>query len=343
MQGGPVFHSREGRASHRPQPRVSIPLMDDLVTLHPNGLFLRGEAIARGYSDRDLARACVNHDLVRVRQGTYAPSASWPQDPYDQHLLRAQGVTLRHPQRIALSHTTGAVAHGLRLWDPDLSAVHVTRLAGGNGRAESDVRYHRHRPDIDSMVQLDEMLVVDVVRCALGAASLTSIEAGVVLLDSMLEQDVGHGTTMFEMYSGMTRSPFTRRLKVSTRLARRGSQSVGESRTRFLFWEQHLPEPVLQFEIYDGNRLVGICDYAWPDLGLLGEFDGQVKYRRFMRPGEDPSQVVFREKRREDTMREITGWPMIRYVYADLYARARTAERTRRLMDRSTGARSHFL
>jgi hypothetical protein len=323
--------------------RVSMPLMDDLVTLHPNGLFLRGEAIARGYSDRDLARACAHHELVRVRQGTYAPTASWPLGPQDQHLLRAQGVALRHPQRVALSHATGAVAHGLRLWDPDLSDVHVTRITGRNGRAESDVRYHRGCLEIDSLVQLDEMLVVDVVRCALGAASLTSVEAGVVLLDSMLEQDVGHATTMFEIYAGMTRSPFTRQLKVATRLARRGSQSVGESRTRFLFWEHHLPEPVLQFEIYDGHRLVGICDYAWPDLGLLGEFDGQVKYRRFVRHGEDPSQVVFREKRREDMMREITGWPMIRYVYSDLYARTRTAERTRRLMDRGRGTRSHLV
>jgi hypothetical protein len=338
-----VFHIHEILHRFLPHAHTSMPFMDDLATLHPNGLFLRGEAIARGYSDRDLARACANHELIRVRQGTYAPSASWPIEPQDQHLIRAQGVTLRHPQRVALSHTTGAVAHGLRLWDPDLSAVHVTRMTGGNGRAESDVRYHRDRPDINSMVQFDEMLVIGVVRCALGAASLTSVEAGVVVLDSMLEQDVGHSTTMFEIYAGMTRSPFTRQLKVSTRLARRGSQSVGESRTRFLFWEQHLPEPVLQFEIYDGTRLVGICDYAWPDLGLLGEFDGQVKYRRYVRPGEDPSQVVFREKRREDMMREITGWPMIRYVYADLYARAKTAERTRRLMNRSNPARNHLV
>lgn len=34
------------------------------------------------------------------------------------------------------------------------------------------------------------------------------------------------------------------------------------------------------------------------------EFDGMVKYQRFVRPGESPSDTVVREKRREDLVRD---------------------------------------
>ena len=98
-------------------------------------------------------------------------------------------------------------------------------------------------------------------------------------------------------------------------------------------WTQHLPEPVLQFEVYDENgNLIGVTDFAWPDYGLLGEFDGKIKYGRLLKDGETTSDVVVREKEREDRIREITRWMMIRYVWRDLYQPMTTAARTRRLM-----------
>ena len=85
--------------------------MDDLSHLHPHGLFLRREALQFGYDDRDLARLVAAGDLARVRHGTYVPAATWwAADPVDRHLLRAQGVALTHDHRVALSHTSGALA-----------------------------------------------------------------------------------------------------------------------------------------------------------------------------------------------------------------------------------------
>ena len=53
--------------------------------------------------------------------------------------------------------------------------------------------------------------------------------------------------------------------------------------------------------------VVGVADMAWPEHGVLGEFDGKVKYGRLLLPGESPGDAVFREKRREDEMRRLTG------------------------------------
>jgi hypothetical protein len=314
--------------------------MDNLKQLHPNGLFLRREALAFGYQDRDLTRAVRTGVLHRVRHGTYVTMEAWEQaDAVARHLLRAQGVALTHEHRVALSHTTGALAHGLLMWEPDLRRIHVTRLASTTARRETDVTYHRDCWKPDEIYAQDELLLMDATRCALGAAALSTLEGAVTILDSLLDLDLGDEESVAATYGQMRRGAFTRKLQIAVRLARRGAQSVGESRTRHLFWVYHLPAPVLQYEVYDGDRLVGITDFAWPEHDLLGEFDGKTKYGRLLKPGETPGDAVFREKKREDELRDVTGMRMIRYTYGDLYVPRTTAERTRRRLAVPDGAR----
>jgi hypothetical protein len=74
---------------------------------------------------------------------------------------------------------------------------------------------------------------------------------------------------------------------------------------------------------------VARVDLAWPAYGLFLEFDGKVKYERLLKKGESASDVVFREKRREDMICRLTGWRCIRIVWADLYQPQITAARIR--------------
>ena len=114
------------------------------------------------------------------------------------------------------------------------------------------------------------------------------------------------------------------------------AESVGESRGLWLFWVEHLPAPTLQYEVRDGAELVGRSDWAWPQHRGLGEFDGKVKYGRLLKPGQDPGEVVFLEKQREDRMREVADAWMIRLVWADLDQPAATAARIRRKLARAS-------
>lgn len=308
--------------------------MDELFSLHPNGLFLRREALEHGYRDRDLQVACRENAIAKVRHGAYVPRQTWTgADDIGQHRLTSQAVLLTHGNKVVLSHTSGAVEHGLRLWKPDLTKVHVTRLDKTSARTLPDVVYHRDTWHIDDIHSKDEGLVLGPETCAVGAASLTTVAGGVVILDSVFDLDLGSEESVWVAYSKRQRSPHSRKLQITVRLARRGAQSMGESLGRHLMWTQHLPEPQLQFRVFDEHgTLVGITDFAWPNLGLLGEFDGKIKYGRLLKAGEDPGDVVFREKQREDRLREITGWLMIRYVWQNLYDPRVTAERTRRMM-----------
>ena len=70
-------------------------------------------------------------------------------------------------------------------------------------------------------------------------------------------------------------------------------------------------------------------DWAWPEHKLFGEFDGEVKYLRYRRPGETVTQAVLREKRREDELRELTDFGFIRFIWVDLFRGEQTAGRVR--------------
>ena len=83
-----------------------------------------------------------------------------------------------------------------------------------------------------------------------------------------------------------------------------------------------------------GGRLVGRTDFAWPEYGLLGEFDGRGKYLRNLKQGQSVADVVMAEKAREDrSARSRAG------VRPDHMARARhyeeTAQRIRRQLLRA--------
>ena len=70
-----------------------------------------------------------------------------------------------------------------------------------------------------------------------------------------------------------------------------------------------IPKPVLQHPVLDTDgRLIGVSDFCWEDHRHFGEFDGRIKYERFLRPGESPADTVFREKRREDDMQVRSVW-----------------------------------
>lgn len=307
--------------------------MEILDTLHPEGVFLRSEALDFGFSDADLVAALRADILVRVRHGAYVDAGRWKAcDDVARHRLRARAVMLRHGDRVALSHVSGAVMHGLRVWGVDLSRVHITRLDGLHTRRISDVAHHTGERHDAHVVELDDMRVLTPSMCAVGTAATNSVEAGLVTVDAAYHQKAVTDADLLGAASVMAGGNGARRLKVTLPLARPGSESVGESRLRYLCWCESLPRPELQYPIYDEGVLIATTDFAWPEHSMLGEFDGRVKYERFRRPGESAGDAVFREKRREDRIRELTRWGMIRFVWHDLSVPRATADRVRRAL-----------
>lgn len=299
--------------------------MDPLrLICEQDGFFTRAMADDVGYDDKAVAFMVRARIWTRFRRGFYSFSDIWQTlDETGRHVVRCRAVLHSLGDAVALSHVSGVVAHGIATWGIDLSRVHVTRLDGGAGRLEGDVVHHEGTCSESDVMVADGMRVLSPVRCAIECGTRTNPEMALCVFDSLLHTGKSDQDELMRQFVSMSEWPGTRRLHVPVRMADGRADGIGESRGRWTFWLMHLPAPELQYEVRDGDGVLrGTCDWAWPERRTLGEFDGEVTYGRLLKPGQDPGQVVFAEKQREDELRELTGYSMVRLVWSD-YGRPR--------------------
>lgn len=290
------------------------------------GFFLRREAVAYGVDDAALRRSLRAGVLTKLRHGAYAFTDLWEvASPVARHSALARAVVLANGGQVVVSHSSAVALHGFETWGLPLTQVHVTRLDGGAGRTTSGVVHHVAAVPAGDVVLVNQVPVTTPARAALESAILLDTERSLVLLDSGLRQRLFTPAELEARAALMGSWPGSLGIQVVSRLADGRSGSVGESRCRYLFWRCAVPAPQLQYEVFDEQGLVGVCDFAWPEHGLLGEFDGKVKYGAVLREGESPSDAVFREKRREDRLRRATGFRVVRLTWDMLAAPLQTA------------------
>jgi len=314
--------------------------MDPLrVIAGSSGFFTRAEARSAGHDDRSVSAHLRHGVWHRIRRGAYTFADLWASlDPVGRHRLRACAVVRSLGDAVALSHVSGALEHGLSVWNIPLGRVHVTRLDKGGGRIEGDVGHHVGRAVDEDVVSVNGLRVLRAERCALESGLLTTPEGALCVLDSGLFIGAFTAKELMERHDVLQAWPDMARLRIPVLMADGRSQSVGETRGRWLFRAFSLPAPDLQIEVRDvDGTLLGICDWAWPGDGPYGEFDGKVKYGRLLRPGQDPGDAVFEEKRREDRIREVSGRAMVRLIWSDYEEpnQALTAQRIERLLRRA--------
>jgi hypothetical protein len=255
---------------------------------------------------------------------------AWQAFDQDQrYAVLCRAVYARAGTEVFLSHASALPFLGAPLWGLDLREVHATRRDARSGRREAGVRQHCALvEDIDIAISHD-VRHSSGTRAALETTTIASVEAGLVVANSLLHD--GH-TTLADLrnrYERTMRSwPHTLRTRLVLSLATPLLESPGESRLSYWMWHHGLPGPVAQYEVRDSTGSVcARLDFAWPDRGVWVEFDGRAKYESLGRPGESVADVVLREKAREDMVRELTGWICVRVTWADLSNPARLMQR----------------
>lgn len=303
------------------------------------GVLLRRELVASGVSDNAIRRLMRAGVLVRLRHGVYALTSLWSRASERQrHLMLARGVTTLYGDDVALSHTSAALAYGAPDWRVPMDLVHLTDLFAAGERTQARVRHHHGTCRVMDVTRIHGHWITSPTRTALDAASILDRDPAVCVLDWFLRSRLTTAEALSTMLCARQEWPDHIDLTLKVDHAKPGSESVGESRTRLLLGDLGLPAPVLQMEVHEADgRLVGIVDFAWPEHGVIVEFDGAEKYHRYRRPGETIEQMVLREKRREDRIRELTGWVVIRISWADLADPAGLRARLQRHL-RSTAA-----
>lgn len=314
-----------------------------LIAQH--GVFTRKEALALGYHDRAIALLVRSGDWVRVRRGAYVLGDGWSElSDNERYAVLCRAVVRQANTDVVLSHLSSANEYDAPLWDCDLTSVHLTRRDERAGRAEAGVVQHRGviaavDEESEGEVRLDEdvevrngVAVMSATRTALELTTLLDVEHALVEIDFLLHNGLTTLEKLWARYEAMVFWPRTLTTDLVLRLADGRSESVGETRSRFLCWAQHLPAPVPNYPILDTRGVeVARVDLAWPDLGVFLEFDGKVKYQALLRDGESVVDCVLREKQRESMICELTDWRCIRIVWADLYRPEEVAARIRAL------------
>ena len=297
-------------------------------------IWLRQELIDQGFNDRAIAQHRKQGILVRPRRGAYVDGAAWRSlDEAGQHALTARAVLLQAKAEVVLSHVSALDEYDAPTWGVDLSVVHVTRKDGKAGRKERGIQQHCGLLLPEDVVMRNGVPVTSATRLALDVTTVVGAEVGLGIVNHLLHQGLTSKESLELRYASMDHWPHTLRTDLVLRLADPRIESLGESRTDHLCFVQHLPRPIPQCEIRDrAGNVVARVDFAWPEHGVFMEFDGKVKYERFLRKGESASDAVVREKRREEMICELTGWRCIRLTWADLYTPELTAQRIRNLL-----------
>jgi hypothetical protein len=291
-------------------------------------ILLRAEAAARGLGDHDLARLSRLGDLEHIRRGAYVRPDAREQTPEQRHRLLIEATMPQLGAGAALSHVSAGVMRGLPVWREALDAVHVTRTRRGGGGRRTVVRRHTSPLDPEEVGEVDGWPVTVLARTVVDLARSVPFAQGVAAADRALA--LGLEPALLEAALERQASwPGTGRARGVAAFADGRAESPGESVSRVVLAELGLLPTDLQLPVAAGTRLVGRVDFAWPEHKTLAEFDGRVKYGRLLKPGDDAGEAVWREKVREDLLRDL-GWQVVRWIWSDLDRPAVIADRLRR-------------
>lgn len=279
-----------------------------------SSLFSTHQLFLAGLNQKDVARQVRAGELVQVRRGFYRPRADLT--PVARHRLLVQATVPTLKPGAVLSHASAGVLHGLPVPYAALKRVWVTRSRRGNGHVSKHVIERGcPLPDADVTV-IDGLSVTSLPRTVADLARLLRADWAVAVADAALRNGVSKHDLVASIEAARRRRGNARAGFVLD-FADPRSESPGESRSRVILAQGGLPAPTLQREVWGDVGLVGRTDFAWEDDGVLGEFDGHIKYGAHRRPGESVGDAVAREKLREDDLRSLE-WGVVRWVWDEL-------------------------
>lgn len=280
----------------------------------------------------EMARRTSRGELVRVARGAFLPTSVWHDaDPDERFRMRVRAVAALASEDLVLSHASAAALWGLPWFGP--WPERIDALASRSYGGHSTRTICRHVATTDSPVVIDGLMVTDLARTVVDLARSRSFIRAVVAGDAALNTTtraglaapaaLDIGNLMEELERSRT-AYAAARARDALGFLDAGSESPGESVSRVSMWRAGLPAPVLQQSFSPW-----FVDFWWPDCGVIGEFDGESKYRDpRLRGGRSPAQVVIDEKAREDDLRRRSrgfarwGWDVARSP-ASLAARLR--------------------
>ena len=293
------------------------------IALRQGGVFTRAQALTV-YSRPQVERLVRERTWHVLRHGIYAAA------PADV-VTTAAARWLALGGRDVISHETAAQWHGLNLLRAYGGVPMMTRLRPAGAAPVRVQGLYAARVPPGQRLIVRGVPVTTLARTVADLARQPDRDAGLVVVESAL----GGGMRRQELLDVLMTCagwPGAQRARDLAVFGTRWSETALESLARCWFEEQGIPQPEQQRVIRraDGG-FVGRVDFLWRRYRTVCEVDGRTKY-------ESDAAALWKEKRREDTMRDL-GLEVVRGYWSDGGDRgAELAERLRRAFGRGLGA-----
>jgi hypothetical protein len=236
-------------------------------------------------------------DPVRLFHGMAVERRDWfglPPLERRQLVVRARAAGLQ--ANGVVSHRSAAALwglpdHGRTDWRLHVIDTRATKTHTGRG-----VVRHVGQLTDDDVVLLGGIRTTSLLRTVVDLACSSTFEHAIVVLDSVLHGGRLGQDVLSAAVAERRSQRGSRRAASALAFADRAAESPGESLSRVAIRRLGAPPPVLQQEFVTDAGAFRV-DFWWPDAGVIGEFDGRVKY--------DDRDAIWAEKRREDALRRV--------------------------------------
>lgn len=290
----------------------------------------RDDLAADGVGSSALERLLGTGTIVRLRPGVYVrPGSDAAAKPEEWMVARAQALAKISRRAPLFSHLTAAALHGLPVYAPSSTRVHVILDPDRPGAAADVVRHRGHVP-ADQIEHRRGLRCTSLERTLSDIARTAAFETAVCALDASLRPIAVPRPGVFlpdaaaewlervREIALISAHGRTRALR-SLAFADGRAQLPGESISRIRLAELGFAPPDLQVAVPGPAGRPYYVDFGLDDVRAWGEFDGESKYRdEALRSGLSLDEVLLREKQREDWIRGSTQRPMARWQWTHL-------------------------
>lgn len=309
----------------------------ELLAGEQAGLFTRWQALQS--CPRRLVDAWIaTGEWPQVQRGVYTTRARWAAvagDPSRRHLLEAVARCLVTSGDTVVSHQSAATVLGIPLLWPLTGAPRITVHTPDSTTAGGILGRYLAPVPAEHRILVDGVPVTSAARTVADLCRTRHERSAVVVADAALRLGLPREAVL-EVLATCRRWPYVAQARRVVEQATRWSESPLESLAMRWCRLQGLPTPEQQLTIRtDRGGFLARVDLVWPDRGTVAEVDGEVKYAEDEREPLRPRRVAWREKLREDGMRD-HGLQVARgYWSDDADDGARFAQRVRRAFARA--------
>ncbi|HVN12999.1 MAG TPA: hypothetical protein VMT69_12970 [Kineosporiaceae bacterium] len=309
-------------------------------------IFHRRHALRAGMTAHQITHRIGTGVWHVLRRGVYCRASTWQTASAERRaaLLGVAAALLRTGDApFALSHATAAAAHGLPVPDQNTAWITVAAGHGAGTHYGPSLRQEVATLPVEHVRHVRGWPVTTPSRTVADCLRHLETEAAVAIADAALRQGLMRLEALADVVKWQATWPLAAAARAALALVDGRRESPLESRSAVVMHRHALPAPLCQVEVRDGRgRFVARVDFAWPQLGVVGEADGRGKY-------DGDAVEAFEAEKDRQALLEALGLVVVRWGSRHLAGPAPVmVQRLREAFDRSprphfTGSFAHVL